>query len=165
MPTHMPPRPTGPGARSTAFWAYEPTGDVVVFVHGFNGHPLRSWMEFPIHLPSLRPGADLIFYGYDGRYASVVASALILEQFLSSLMSSPAALVNPTVQKHLHRSDSFRYRRLFLIAHSLGAVVTRRALLEAARPIPPGWLSSTTLLLLHLRIAAPMPRSSSRQGY
>lgn len=148
MGTHSPPQIVGPGRRSLAFWADKPNGSVLVFVHGFNGRSVSSWLQFPSHLPA-QPAwaaADLIFFGYDGRYAPVMASAPILAEFLDEVMSGRVRLNIPLTDR-LGNSELRPYKRLFLVGHSLGAVVARRALLEARRPARREWLSRTQLVL------------------
>lgn len=146
--SHSLPQIVGPGRRSLAYWADDPNGSVVVFVHGFNGRPVSSWLEFPSRLPEepAWTGSDLVFFGYDGRYAPVMASALVLAEFLDELMAGHVP-TNVASGRRSARQDGELYRRLVVVGHSLGAVVARRALLEARRPIRADWLTRTHLVL------------------
>lgn len=141
------PIPYGDRERSMARWATQPAGTVVVFVHGFGGG-VSTWDEFDELLP-LEPraaGADLVFFTYDGLRAPVLTSAAQLRDMLDELMTSPSRCVNGTLEPEDHRPASFAYHKLVLVAHSLGAVVTRKALLDAYRVRAP-WLDRVELVL------------------
>ena len=131
-----------------AFWAVNPVGRAIVFVHGFNGDALRTWVDFPGLLPLQAncQGHDLIFYAYDGVYTSANVNAVMLTGFLDRLFADPAAVVNATVPASARRPSDFRYDRVLLAAHSLGSVVCRRALLNAFRNQSP-WLDKTRMVL------------------
>jgi len=95
----------------------------LVFVHGFKGKPTKTWGDFPWLLREHErlAGTDLVFYGYDSRnrVASLAARlAADLEAFGSG--DTPPA---PRVPVRT-------YENILLVAHSLGAVVARRALLD-----------------------------------
>lgn len=98
-----------------------PATKCVVFVHGFDGDALATWAGFGA------PGAlnekefastDLIFFGYDGLQSNALAASSFLFDLLDGLMSGS---VRP----------SSSYTRCVIVAHSLGAVVSRWALLRA----------------------------------
>lgn len=95
---------------------------------------------------------DLIFYGYDGKFTAANSSALAFFSFLDSFLGAPAQLINRTLARNgpIPRIP-FEYENITIVAHSLGAVVTRRALLEADQRRAPGkafpWLDKVKLLL------------------
>jgi pimeloyl-ACP methyl ester carboxylesterase len=127
--THLPPRPI-PTTELTLVPAIAPAQIAVIFVHGYRGGP-RTWDEFPILLPLSNDavGLDLIFYNHDGVYSELDASALLLEAVLESIATAPTELLNRALPSSLHRASGFCYKKLVVAAHSLGAVMTRSALL------------------------------------
>lgn len=116
---------------TTAHWARTTPDSVVVFVHGFFGKAVGTWNDFPSIL-LVDPAAaqsDLIFFGYDGREAQAANSAEELLEFLDVVASKPW-----TLSKGLGRSRRDPpYKRIVLVTHSLGGVIARRALLNAAK--------------------------------
>ncbi len=76
---------------------------------------------------------DFYFFDYDSLKLTTSFAAALLRQFLDALLSDPAdKLINPALADHrvACRDASFRYKRLVICAHSLGAVISRRALLD-----------------------------------
>ncbi len=146
MPAHSLPVECGPSGRSRGFWASQPNGDLVVFVHGFNGDATRTWRQFPgVFLASKEGmGADVIFYGYDSIGQGAEESGVELHAFLNDLMSSETR--QATSPQCPVRPEGFCYKRLFLVAHSLGAVVARQCLLEQTRA-PRAWTVNIRLVL------------------
>lgn len=136
------------GPKSKAFWSVQPGGAVLIFVHGFGGGATSTWLEFPFLLqrePAAAP-FDLIFYGYDGLQTRATNSARDLERFLDRLVTSPAALANQGLIADLQRPLGFAYQRVVVVAHSLGAVVSRQALLDAYLNQRP-WAPRVSLIL------------------
>jgi len=131
--------------------AAKPKG-AMVFVHGFRGHPVETWHDFPGLLPLEAKAAsyDLLFYGYDTRQQAPFSAAK-LTTFLTALAQSPAVeVVNPSLAFGLpERPATFQYDHIVIAAHSLGAVVARLALLQAVDPNgdPLPWLSKVRLAL------------------
>jgi pimeloyl-ACP methyl ester carboxylesterase len=113
-----------------------PTG-CVLFIHGFGGDAVGTWLDFPRLLPLEDECAsfDCLFFGYDGLRDSVAASASSLDDLLEQLLTKPAGrVVNPSLPNAApRRADDFQYDRVLICAHSLGAVVTRRALIDAVQ--------------------------------
>jgi hypothetical protein len=91
-----------------------------------------------------------VFYGYDSVHQQVNYSASEFRDFLTAFLAGPAASINPTIQhltqKHpwLQRDAAFRYTSVVLVAHSLGAIVVRGALLES---LSQSWLDTVRLVL------------------
>jgi alpha-beta hydrolase superfamily lysophospholipase len=48
-------------------------------------------------------------------------------------MTSPTTIINPLLDAEAQRPETFCYENAFMVAHSLGAIVSRRALLNASR--------------------------------
>jgi len=128
LPESMPSWGTG----SRAYWALEPNGDVIVFVHGFGGSAVHSWSQFDVLLPEIA-NHDVVFYGYDSFRLAITVAARELGELLDSLFVAGAMTVNGTIERELYRDDQkFVVRRVLLVGHSVGAVICRRTLLDAA---------------------------------
>lgn len=126
------------GVQSRAILSDDPAVRAcIVFVHGFGGHAVQTWLDFPALLPEEGQCAqyDVLFFGYDGLFDTADFSAANLRDFLSALLNAPATKVlNPSrPQGAAERVATFQYDRIILCAHSLGAVVTRRAVLDLAQ--------------------------------
>jgi triacylglycerol esterase/lipase EstA (alpha/beta hydrolase family) len=148
MQTHWSLRAIPVGEGSQAEWALEPKGKAIVFVHGFKGAAVGTWLEFPTMLrqePSAA-GWDLIFYGYDGVRTRATNSANHLRTFLQQLFTDPLPVMNTTLDNEAQRPTTFSYEKVIIVAHSLGAVVSRQAILDAHLIHAP-WVSRTGLIL------------------
>jgi pimeloyl-ACP methyl ester carboxylesterase len=140
MNSHFPDRQFASDS-SRAILSREPRGKALVFIHGYGGNAVATWSKFDSLLSDSDScgGHDLIFYGYDGLYSDTVSSASILLEFLDSLFSRPAHLINAALPASAHRPPNFEYSQILIAAHSLGAVIARWALvmaLEQARTWP-----------------------------
>ncbi|MEY2506318.1 MAG: hypothetical protein QOH01_647 [Verrucomicrobiota bacterium] len=116
-------------------FAFEPERKAVLFIHGFSGGGISTWSKFNSLLPRLLKASqrDLYFYGYDGLRASLIGSANLFRQFLERLFAGGAGFINPHLPESCLRPAEFGYDELVIVAHSLGAVIARRALLDATR--------------------------------
>jgi pimeloyl-ACP methyl ester carboxylesterase len=153
MLTHYPARriPLGPdydNQGTSAIWARTPTAKAVVFVHGYGGDPLTTWSEFHALLPEepKAQGYDFIFYGHDGLYTTTTTNATLFFSFLNNLFTQPLTIINPSLSNAAARSAGFKYTKVILVAHSLGAVVCRWALLFA-RDQKCNWMDNTAMVL------------------
>jgi pimeloyl-ACP methyl ester carboxylesterase len=144
---------SGVGANSSAIFARDPVGKAVVFIHGYGGNSVTTWAEFATLLPA-EPKAqhyDFIFYGYDGLYGNATPSGLIFRDFLNDLFMNPTSIINPHLSRSAARDPQFKYDKIIIVAHSLGAVISRLALLlgHRERKQAPGsysWLSKTAMI-------------------
>lgn len=116
-----------------AYWSASPNGTAIVFVHGFYGEAVGTWSQFERLLPSEPAcrGCDIIFFKYDSVYTPSPTSGAELYVFLKQLCRTPAAVIKADAPAT--RPARFRYKRVLLVAHSLGAVVCRLALLTMHR--------------------------------
>lgn len=114
------------------YLAHQPPSRLVVFVHGFSGGTVSSWQRFPSTDRAWWSESDMLFVGYDSRIDSITGTSARLRRNLprffphlpSELLESGNALVRAT--------DDEPYRELFLVGHSLGGVILRRAVCDLA---------------------------------
>lgn len=109
-----------------------------VFVHGFGGHPDKTWRSFPdlIRTDPRWANTDAYFFAYSSIDDEISLSADYLRSFISSVAPQPpAAIYEITAQRGLISIRDFpgEYSRLKLIGHSEGGVVIRTAVLEAVK--------------------------------
>jgi pimeloyl-ACP methyl ester carboxylesterase len=131
--------------RSRACWSLISNRNLLIFVHGFGGSPTGTWRSFLQIL--LRDeqfaGFDIVFYGYESMQASALASATVLFDFVDPFLRRPAYLVNQSVE--IKRKTNFRYQKIYVICHSLGAPISRQMLLKAWKAATP-WISAVKLI-------------------
>jgi pimeloyl-ACP methyl ester carboxylesterase len=151
MQTHYSSRKLTWGDEGGVRWAIEPVHRAIVFVHGFGGQAESTWDEFSTLLP-LQPqciGRDLLFYGYDSLTKQAPVSAAQFLEFLQALATDPyEQVIRPSLQDARRVDPDFHYERITIVAHSLGAVVVREALIQAAMDEPPApWIANIALVL------------------
>ena len=121
------------GKNTIGYFAREPEGRLIVFIHGFCGHAISTWrrMRELIVLESAAAGCDLIFFGYDSRRHRAMIHAGTFRDFLEELTTpnSPLRLQLPAARQGLQTP----YERIVIAAHSLGVPVARQALLMGHR--------------------------------
>ncbi len=129
-------------------FAVQPSRKALLFIHGFNGNAIKTWSDFHELLPecSTCSGHDVFFYGYDGLRAEMNASAATFRVFLNRIFEETNRLLTDNLPQSAQREDDFRYDELLVVAHSLGAVISRRALLDATREHS-DWVAKTRLVL------------------
>src|SRR5713226_7104842 len=64
-----------------------------------------------------------------------------------AMCTRPSVIVNGTLRPELHRKAEFQYGSVVVVAHSLGAVVARQALLDLDEDRNPKWLNKISLVL------------------
>jgi len=132
-----------PGARSIAYFARAPKGVLLLFVHGFVGHRTDTWElmhEMLPNEPSLI-GVDIVFYGYKSTQGQALSNANLLRQFISSFVTREKN-DEPSERQKL----KFAYKKIVIVAHSLGAALTRQAQLDALK-MKERWARRTSLVL------------------
>jgi len=128
-------------------WAYfsvAPAQDAIVFVHGFNGSALDTWMQFQSLLQNQQVcrKTDLFFFGYHSLRRTTASSAASLFSLLELLGKTPQSLNSWPKD----RASTVKYKRLLVVSHSLGAIVARRCLLTAAAR-KASWAENCKLIL------------------
>ena len=136
---------------SAVLWTTDaaPSGTAVIFVHGFIGSAVETWEEFDSLAPleaKLRHH-DVFFYGYDALRTHASESGDQFHTFLDELLTDPRTIFRFALPPAMARAEAFRYSKAVIVAHSLGTVVTRFALLtEFNRRRPGSWLPAVTPL-------------------
>lgn len=113
--------------RSHARWSDTPNGVLVIFVHGFTGNSITTWVQFPLML-SRDPVAnvDFLFFGHNGGTSQMQAMVGLLSDAIDRLWNDPGRFSSfPTTR------GNFRFSRVILCAHSMGCVVARDTALAA----------------------------------
>lgn len=117
------------GSNSQGFFSYNEPEELIVFIHGFGGNSIGTWNNFPNFLlsDSKFSKSDIIFYGYETFKGQAGDHAGQLYYFLNKLQTPLTSKILPQGQNLPERN----YIKIVLVAHSLGAILTRQALLLA----------------------------------
>lgn len=118
------------GENTMAYCCYDTPKTLVVFIHGFNGSAVETWNDFPVFIqkhPKFRQ-ADVVFYGYESLKLQAGNLKLHFFDFLNAI-TKPYSNRIPFPARNLPKA--FAYDKVIIVAHSLGAVVTRLAFLHA----------------------------------
>lgn len=92
--------------------------------------------------------ADAFFFGYDSLRTPATVSAAVLRVFLQQMWNDPVGLANSVLDPSARRPADFRYKRLTLVAHSLGSIVARQAMVNGLWVSPADeWTAGTSLVL------------------
>ncbi len=126
---HTPPIIIENKNKTVAYYSSSTPNNLILFVHGFSGKSTGTWNDFPslIHEHNEFAHSDIIFYGYKSVRWQANYSAMSFKQFL--LTHTQTNLPERTRLSNLNLPNNFSYNRIILVAHSLGAIVVRRAML------------------------------------
>jgi pimeloyl-ACP methyl ester carboxylesterase len=116
------------------YFAHATASRLVVFVHGFWGGPIGTWVQFPDsgRYDSWWASSDLLFVGYNSKKDTIayVSQQLCthLPRFFPTVPEDLMTIGNVSIRTPTAAS----YDELILVGHSLGGMVIRRALCDAA---------------------------------
>jgi pimeloyl-ACP methyl ester carboxylesterase len=128
--SHTPLVPLKLGESSKAAYALSGATIAIVFLHGYGGTAVGTWKQFDSLLFDFPPAenADLFFIGYPSTTRATEASAYSFHQVLDELFTKAAGSRRPS---SIRGNRTEPYRKIVVVAHSMGSVVVRRALLLA----------------------------------
>lgn len=111
---------------------------LVVFIHGFGGRATSTWDDFRFSgkFSSWWRDADMLFVGYDSTKDNITAVANRIRRNIPRFypLPFPPAMVVGGAQA---REDiGTPYEDLVILGHSLGGLIARRMLVDAAQ----GWI-------------------------
>jgi pimeloyl-ACP methyl ester carboxylesterase len=118
-----------------------------IFVHGFGGRPTSTWRNFQGLVDQLHSDfpvwdeTDLFFYTYNSHRA-VQINAQDFSDFMDAIIQGDIGKIAPAespslptlIEKTIPWSPR-QYRQVYVLAHSEGAVVARRAILDRSLEI------------------------------
>ena len=119
-------------ARWVLYLSHVPPERLVVFVHGFYGGPVGTWQRFPEGSSAWWQSSDLLFVGYDSIWDNITGTAARLLRALPRFYPELPAKLQEIDGVCVRKASGRPYRELFPVGHSLGGVVVRRALCDAA---------------------------------
>jgi pimeloyl-ACP methyl ester carboxylesterase len=108
----------------------------VFFIHGFNGDAIKTWVEFPTYLttdPRFKE-CDFFFYGYDSLRQQINFTAAAFHLFIEAVYKENDALYGSSIGRALGLTrKKITYSNIVIVAHSMGAVITRLAIINGIR--------------------------------
>ncbi len=137
------------GKNTKVYWSRNPKRKAVVFIHGFGGDADTTFNEFNLLFRNYDAfkDYDIFFYGYESLKQRAEVSALDFSKFLDYLNDGSNILFKYSNKfKSTERQDDFTYERILIVSHSLGALVTRLALMEAYKNRKP-WPAITQMVM------------------
>lgn len=143
----------------------EPVIRLVVFVHGFGGKSVKTWLDFPrVDLARADNGwwreSDLLFVGYSSTRDSITAVANRIRSELHRFYPKPHKPALVVEGEAVRKNVDTPYLELVVVGHSLGGVVLRRALCDAAKEWRDNDGSADPHVLLGAQIRLFSPASS-----
>lgn len=134
------------GKNTSAFLLKTKPKTLVVYIHGFTGSSYKTWGDFPELIKNQNDFkfADIVFYGYKSLREKADYTALQFYEFLTEVCEN-----NPKIFSDFSRENieqDFRYHNVLIVAHSLGAIIARRALVNAKRNNK-SWLENCKMIL------------------
>jgi predicted alpha/beta hydrolase family esterase len=122
------------GHESIGYFSKQPAIRLIIFVHGFGGRSWKTWQGAEAALVSdpRAEASDIVFFGYHSLRSQPALSAGILRSFVD-VAAAGATAWNDIVTRATGAAALRNYEEVLFVAHSLGAPVTRRAILDGVR--------------------------------
>ena len=121
------------GYGSVGHWSRNPSGRILVFVHGFGGQANETWNEMSHFVCGSEAFSqeDVVFLGYESRRSRAQVSAARVFELLDVLAENPSEIMSLSMGGMHLRGPEFKYSEFVLIGHSLGGAICRRVVLDA----------------------------------
>jgi hypothetical protein len=116
---------------------------LIVFVHGFRGESVGTWIDFPF-IDATRPEnlwwyeSDYLFVSYNSTKDTINGVANRIRGHMARFYPAPFAPAMEICGLRARDDITTPYEELALVGHSLGGVILRRALCDAAQE----WIES-----------------------
>lgn len=133
------------GVNSCVNWSLNPGNKALVFIHGFNGSSMETFGDFNLefrYMPEYLE-YDVFFFSYNSASNQIENNALKFLDFLNALNNDIGAIISNSKTQVLREAP---YSKIVIVAHSLGAVVTRIAL-NYGYDDNEGWVDNCHLVL------------------
>ena len=143
--SHTPPIFINHGKNTVGYFTTSKPENLIIFVHGFNGSATDTWDEFPALIKDNDEYAnsDVVFYGYESLKGQANNNALRFYNFLKIIAETNS---NKFGYSRKNLDPNFSYSKILIVAHSLGSIVVRRALLSA-KAENKIWLTNTRMIM------------------
>lgn len=137
---------------------------LVVFVHGFGGHAVKTWQDFQ-RSGSLRgewwADADMLFVGYRSMTEDIGGVASRIQKRLPDFYPYPNRGVLTAIDSKAREDIETRYEELIIMGHSLGGLIARRTLVDCAdRWLKEGAIPEARPILLEAKLRLFSPASA-----
>ena len=133
-PCHSPRRLSTPDPEGWIIYlAHQQPRRLVVFVHGFHGGPLGTWQEFPQSNSAWWKESDMLFVAYDSATLTIAGVAELIRDELPKFYPGIRHDLLVSGNVRLREDGDLAYEELVLVGHSLGGMIVRRALCDAAQ--------------------------------
>lgn len=108
---------------------------LVVFIHGFGGRPTSTWddFRFSTQFSSWWADADMLFVGYDSTRDNITAVANRIRRNISRFYPVPFQPAMVVGETQARADTESAYSELIILGHSLGGLIARRVLVDAAQ--------------------------------
>jgi hypothetical protein len=116
---------------------------LIVFVHGFRGRPVDNWIDFPFIDATLPENlwwyeSGYLFIGYNSTKDTINGVADRIRKHIPRFYPDPFAPAMEIGGLRARDNVTTPYEELVLVGHSLGGVILRRVLCDAAQE----WIDS-----------------------
>lgn len=136
----------GWGKNTFVHWSRKPKGKAVVFIHGFGGDSADTFPDFNslFRTSAKFKGVDVFFYGYYSRSRTIGSNSSEFSDLLQKLSKDSSSLFSYNSNMQAERRPNAK--NIIIVAHSIGAIIFRRALLDAYKQNLK-WVNNCSLIL------------------